>query len=102
HPAVWTQVLDAGFVQALSGRGELLGRDRDGDVLHTADGLGKRGMLGAGEVEEAEQVAVADVEEEVAGAGIVAVLDQLDQRGTQELLGEADLFLRGAAGQGPG
>jgi hypothetical protein len=33
-----------------------------------------------GEVEEAEQVVVAEVEEEVAGAGIVAVLDQLDQR----------------------
>jgi hypothetical protein len=40
----------------------------------------------AGEVEEAEQVAVADVEEEVAGTGIVAVLDQLDQREPQELL----------------
>ena len=46
-----------------------------------------------GEVEEAEQVAVADVEEEVAGAGVVAVLHQLDQREAEQFLVEADGLL---------
>src|SRR4029453_13445532 len=48
----------------------------------------------------AEQVVVADVEEEVAGAGIVPVLDQLDQRESKELLVEADRLLDVAADQG--
>src|SRR5215217_6931538 len=100
HPAVGAQVVDAGLVQAASGGGELAGRDRDGEVLDPADGLGERRMVVAGEVEEAEQVAVADVEEEVAGAGIVAVLDQLDQRESEELLVEADRLLDVAADEG--
>jgi hypothetical protein len=66
-------------------------------VLDAADGLGERRVVVAREVEEAEQVAVADVEEEVAGAGIVAVLDQLDQREPEELLVEADRLLDVAA-----
>src|SRR5215218_7832742 len=99
HPAVGAQVVDAGLLQAAPGGGELPGRDRDGEVLDPADGLGERRVVVAGEVEEAEQVAVADVEEEVAGAGIVAVLDQLDQREPQELLVEADRLLDVAADQ---
>ena len=47
----------------------------------------------AGEVEEAEQVVVADVEEEVAGARVVPVLHQLDQREAEELLVEPDRLL---------
>jgi hypothetical protein len=68
------------LIKPFPGRRELLGPNRDGQVLHAADGPGERWMLVPGEVEEAEQVVVAEVEEEVAGAGIVAVLDQLDQR----------------------
>ena len=33
HPAVGAQVVDAGLVQAAPGGGELVGRDRDGEVL---------------------------------------------------------------------
>ena len=47
----------------------------------------------AGEVEEAEQVVVADVEEEVARAGVVAVLDQFDEREAEEVLVEPDGLL---------
>ena len=53
----------------------------------------------AGEVEEGQQVAVADVEEEVRGAGVVAVLDQLGQREAEHVLVEADRPLDVAADQ---
>ena len=43
----------------------------------------------AGEVEEGQQVAVADVEEEVVAAGVVAVLEDLRQRELEQLLVEA-------------
>ncbi len=43
-------------------------RHGDGQVLQRADRLGERRVVVAGEVEEPEQVAVADVEEEVARA----------------------------------
>ena len=43
-----------------------------------------------GEVEEREQVAVADVEEEVRGALVVAVLEQLGERELQQVLVERD------------
>ena len=72
---------------------ELLGRHRDRHVLQRADRLLVRLVLVAGEVEEAEQVAVAEVEEEVARAGVVAVLDQLDEREAEEVLVEADRLL---------
>jgi hypothetical protein len=53
----------------------------------------------AGDVEEPEQVVVAEVEEKVAGAGMVAVLDRLDQRAPQEVVVEADRLLDVAADQ---
>src|ERR1700740_173118 len=45
------------------------------------------------EVKEAEQVVIADVEEEVVRARVVAVLHQFDQREAQELLVELDRLL---------
>jgi hypothetical protein len=47
----------------------------------------------AREVEEAEEGPVAQVEEEVARAGVVTVLDQLDEREAEEPLVEADRLL---------
>ena len=44
----------------------------------------------AGEVEEAQQRGVAQIEEEVRRARVVPVLDQLDQRKTQQTLVELD------------
>jgi hypothetical protein len=41
HPTVRAQVVDASLAQAAPGGGELLGRDRDGQVLDPADGLGE-------------------------------------------------------------
>src|ERR1700758_80941 len=54
------------------------------------------------EVEEAEQDVVADVEEEMVGARIVAVLHHLDQRETEELLVELDRLLGVLADQRQG
>src|ERR1017187_5001517 len=71
-------------------------------MLHAADGLGERRMIVAGKVEEAEQIVIPDVEEEVAGAGVVAVLDQFHQRETEEFLVEADGLLGVLADQGEG
>src|SRR5258708_26302553 len=57
-------------------------------------------MIVAREVEEPEQVAVPDVEEEVVGAGVVAVLHELHQREAEELLIEPDSLLGVPADQG--
>ena len=81
------------------GRGELLVRGGQREVLHRTDGLGEVGVVVAGEVEEAQQVPVADVEEEVAGPGVVAVLHQLDQREPEQVLVEPDRLLDVAADQ---
>ncbi len=62
--------------------------------------LGEVGVVVAGEVEEAEQVAVADVEEEVARAGVVAILDQFDEREAEQALIELDRLGDIAADQG--
>src|SRR6266567_7000137 len=69
-------------------------------MLHAADGLGERRVLVTGEVEKTEQVVVADVEEEMAGARIVAVFHQLHQREAEELLVELDGLLDVLADQG--
>jgi hypothetical protein len=98
-PAVRPQVLHAGLIQPLPGRRELLGPNQDGEVLHPADGLGERRVVVAGDVEEPDQVVVAEVEEKVAGAGMVAVLHRLDQREPQEVVVEADRLLDVAADQ---
>ena len=69
------------------------------EVLHAADGLREVRVVVPGEVEEAEQVPVADVEEEVARAGVVAVLHQLDQREAEQPLVELDGLLHVTADQ---
>ena len=57
--------VDAGVVELALQRLERLGRHRDRDVLHAAESFGHRFETEAGEVEEREHVAGADVEEEV-------------------------------------
>jgi hypothetical protein len=68
-------------------------------VVQPAEHLGVGADVQAGEVEEGEQVAVADVEEEVRGARVVAVLDQLGEREAEHVLVEADGPLDIAADQ---
>ena len=58
--------------------------------MHRAQDLGVRAQVETGEVEEGEQVAVADVEEEVRRALVVAVLEQLGQGEPEQVLVEAD------------
>src|SRR5262249_44313926 len=97
--AIRAEIVHAGFVELLL-RGVKLGRgDRDGQVLDTANGLHPGGVLVPWEIEEAEQVVVADVEEEVIGALVIAVLNQFDERAAEELLVELDRLLRVAADQ---
>ena len=67
--------------------------------MQPAEDLGVRAQVEA-EVEEREQVAVADVEEEVRGPRVVAVLDQLGQREPEQVLVEADRALHVAADEG--
>ena len=62
-------------------------------MVQSAQHLGVRTEIEPGEVEEREQVAVADVEEEVVGALVVAVLDDLRQREPEHLLVELDRAL---------
>ena len=99
-PTVRPEVVDAGVGQPHLGRLELLGRHRDGDVLHAAEALGHRLEAQPGEVEEGEHVAVADVEEEVRRAGVVPVLEQLDAAGSPAARRRTDGRLRVGADQG--
>src|ERR1700683_2885594 len=69
-------------------------------MLHAADGLLPGRVLMAREVEEAEQVTVPDVEEEVVGTRVVTVLHQLYQRKPEEVLVELDRLLGVTADQG--
>ena len=59
-------------------------------MVQAAEHLGVRTEVESGQVEEGEQVAVADVEEEVVGAGVVAVLEDLGQGELQDALVELD------------
>ena len=68
-------------------------------VVQPAQDFGVGPEVETREVEEGEQIAVADVEEEVRGAGIVAVLDQLGEREAEQVLVEADGPLDVAADQ---
>ena len=61
-----------------------------GAVVQSAEHLGIGAELEPGEVEECQGVAVADVEEEVRRALVVAVLEDLGQREAQQVLVEAD------------
>src|SRR6516162_9525971 len=100
HAAIRAEVIHAVIVQLLLRGVELRRGDGDGQVLHPADGLLERRVLMAGEVEEPEHVAVADVEEEVAGARVVPVFHQLHQREAEKLLVELDGLLDVLADQG--
>src|SRR4051795_11981601 len=93
-------VRDAGVGEPLDQLGPVLGVDADGHVVQAAEDLGVRADVQAREVEEGQQVAVADVEEEVRGARVVAVVDQLGQREAEHVLVEAHGRLDVAADQG--
>src|SRR5262249_17276493 len=93
-------VSQAGWVWLLLRGLELRRGEEDGQVLSPADGLLERRVLMPGEVEEPEHVAVADIEEEVAGARVVPVLHQFHQRETEKLLVELDGLLDVLADQG--
>ncbi len=93
-------VLHAGRVEPGDDLPPPVGLHRDRDVVQAAEHLGVRTEVEAGEVEEGEQVLVADVEEEVRRARVVAVLDQLGEREAEEALVEGDGPLDVAADQG--
>src|SRR3954454_18643813 len=92
-------VLDSGVGEPVDQLLPALRVDADGHVVQPAEHLGVGADVQAGEVEEGQQIAVADVEEEVRGAGVVAVLDQLGQREAQHVLVEADCPLDVATDQ---
>ena len=76
-----------------------VGLDRDREVVQPAEHLGVRAEVEPGEVEERERVAVADVEEEVRRAAVVAVLEHLGERELEQALVEVDRPLDVAAEQ---
>src|SRR5439155_11629832 len=86
HAAVGPEVVDAGRVEPRLGLLELLGGHGDGHVLQRTDRLLVGLVIVTREVEEAEQVPVAEVEEEVARPGVVTVLDEFDEREAEQLL----------------
>ena len=59
-------------------------------MVQTAQHLGVVAEVEAREVEESQEVAVADVEEEVRGPLVVAVLEQLGERELEHALVELD------------
>ena len=69
------------------------------DVVQAAEHLRVLAEVEAREVEEGEQVAVADVEEEVRGTLVVAVLEQLGERELEQVLVERDRRLHVARQQ---
>ena len=85
--------LDAGVVQLLLEVRLLLGRDRDREVMHRSEHLGVRAEVESGKVEEGEEVAVADIEEEVGAARVVTVLEEFRQREFEQVLVERDRLL---------
>src|SRR3954468_22460826 len=92
-------VLHPGVGEPLHQLAPALRVDADGHVVQPAEHLGVGADVQAGEVEEGDEVAVANVEEEVRGAGVVAVLDELGQREAEHVLVEADGPLDVAADQ---
>src|SRR5262249_54377811 len=75
------------------------GRHRDREVVEATEDLGVGTEVEPREVEEREQVAVADVEEEVRRALVVAVLEELGERELEHVLVEADRRLHVARDQ---
>src|SRR5437764_2280381 len=98
--AAFLHVLHARRLEVGAERGPLLRRHRDREVVQAAEDFGVRAEVQAGEVEERQEVAVPDVEEEVAGPLVVAVLDDLGQWELQYPLVEADRPLHVGAQQG--
>ena len=92
-------VLDPGLGEPGDECVPALGIHRDRHVVQPAEHLGVGPDVEAREVEEGQQVGVADVEEEVRGPGVVAVLDQLGQREPEHVLVEAHGALDVAADQ---
>src|SRR4051794_5754082 len=92
-------VRHAGLGEPLHELVPAVGVDADRHVVEAAQHLGVRADVQAGEVEEREQVPVADVEEEVRRTRVVAVLDQLGQREAEHVLVEAHGPLHVAADQ---
>ena len=99
NAALRTVVGDPGVVQFLLQFRVLVRRHADRDVLHGADAFLSRLQPEPREVEEAEQRRVAEVEEEMARAGIVAVLGELDERKAEQPVVELDRLLDIAADQ---
>jgi ADP-ribosylglycohydrolase len=86
-------VRHAGGVELAAQVLPLLLGDRDRDVVQVPQGLPVRLEVKAGEVEEREQVPVADVEEEVVRPLVVPVAEDLGQRELQQPLVELDRLL---------
>src|SRR3954447_1510975 len=82
-------VLHPGVGEPLHQLLPVLGVDADRHVVQAAEHLGVRADVQAREVEERDEVAVADVEEEMRGPRVVAVLDQLGQREAEYVVVEA-------------
>jgi len=61
--------------------------------MEPAEHLGVGTESEVGEVEEGDGIAVADVEEEMVGAAVVTVLEELDQGEAEQILVEADGLL---------
>ena len=83
-------VVDPRSVEALLDAFPVAALDGDGQVVVAAEHLAVRPEVEAGEVEEGEGVAVADVEEEVRRPGVVAVLEHLDEREAEQARVELD------------
>ena len=66
------------------------GLNRDRDVVQPAQHLGVGAEVEAGEVEEGQQVAVADVEEEVGRPLVVAILEEFGHRKLENPLVEGN------------
>jgi hypothetical protein len=58
-------------------------------VVEAAEDLGVGAEVEAGEVEEGEQVALAEIEEEVVRARVIPVLEDLGERELEQFLVEA-------------
>src|SRR5205823_8801642 len=93
-------VVDVLLVEARPQEVERLTGDGDGDVLDTSVRLLGGAEPEAGEVEEGEQVVMADVEEDVRRPGIVTVLHGLDEWEAEEVLVELDRPVDVAADEG--
>ena len=64
--------------------------DGDREVVEPTEDLGVVAEAEVGEVEEGDRVAVAEVEEEVGGALVVAVLEEIRERELEHVLVEVD------------